>query len=611
VSRSPDWGNFDAANPDTADYADVYLLEPTDPLYVQVGKVFIQKQEAAFGTDHIYQCDTYNELRPPTSDPGYLKRASESVYAAMTAADPDAVWLMQGWLFFADKDFWKPPQVEAYLGGVARGKMILLDLFGASNPVWSRTASFYGHRFIFCTLLNFGGQQGIVGNVPQVEQGLKAALDANTSIAGVGITMEGIWTNYPVFERQLQLGWEIEISGGEAWFDRYAARRYGGTSSREGLPLPAGVAAAWSVLGKTIYSGSGGLFGSDISTLPSLGGQQCPRPMQGNTPVAPPGYTRRHPSDGYWDPPPKAQTNKSVAECAVACSATAGCQAFEVYVHTAPDRGDCYTFSNLSRPFITLGGGSRTYVQVGAGGGVDGAEHQGLHPPRVGNEGGSPGALATAKTAATASWTKDTDIFKQAWGGLLDGADALGGISSYRFDLVDVGREVLARNFTAGWVAYGAAFAAGDAARCAALSAQLLQAIDDYDALLSTDVHFLLGRWISWARAWGDSESAKDKLEYGARNQVTLWGPTGEINDYAKKEWGGLVGTYYRPRYKLLFDAAAASMTKGAKWDISAYCTAVSKHELTWQLDKTKMPDVPTADALKVSKEMYGRYASR
>ena len=33
-------------------------------------------------------------------------------------------------------------------------------------------------------------------------------------------------------------------------------------------------------------------------------------------------------------------------------------------------------------------------------------------------------------------------------------------------------------------------------------SEELLQTIDDYDALLSTDVNFLLGRWVHWARAY-------------------------------------------------------------------------------------------------------------
>ena len=58
-------------------------------------------------------------------------------------------WLMQGWLFFSGRDFWQPAQIEAYLGAVPNTDMVILDLFGVSNPVWSRTDSFYGKPFIF------------------------------------------------------------------------------------------------------------------------------------------------------------------------------------------------------------------------------------------------------------------------------------------------------------------------------------------------------------------------------------------------------------------------------------------------------------------------------
>lgn len=79
---------------------------------------------------------------------------------AMVRSDPEAIWLMQGWLF--QNTWWKTPQIQAYLGGVATAKMWLLDLFGDSNPIWVKTASFYGHPYIWCTLLNFGGQQGMI-----------------------------------------------------------------------------------------------------------------------------------------------------------------------------------------------------------------------------------------------------------------------------------------------------------------------------------------------------------------------------------------------------------------------------------------------------------------
>jgi hypothetical protein len=42
--------------------SEVYLLEPVDPLFFELGKRFIELQAAAYGTDHVYNADTYNEM---------------------------------------------------------------------------------------------------------------------------------------------------------------------------------------------------------------------------------------------------------------------------------------------------------------------------------------------------------------------------------------------------------------------------------------------------------------------------------------------------------------------------------------------------------------------
>eukprot|EP01052_Picozoa_sp_SAG31_P006424 SAG31_NODE_295_length_18239_cov_15.063065_14_plen_79_part_00 len=63
---------------------------------MEIGNKYIALQKKTYGTDHIYQADTYNEMLPPTNDVGYLKSSAQNVYAAMSGADPDAVWLMQG-----------------------------------------------------------------------------------------------------------------------------------------------------------------------------------------------------------------------------------------------------------------------------------------------------------------------------------------------------------------------------------------------------------------------------------------------------------------------------------------------------------------------------------
>ena len=48
----------------------------------------------------------------------------------------------------------------------------------------------------------------------------------NKTIIGVGITMEGIWQNYCVFEYTLRLTWNFDTDV-DNYFKRYGVRRYG------------------------------------------------------------------------------------------------------------------------------------------------------------------------------------------------------------------------------------------------------------------------------------------------------------------------------------------------------------------------------------------------
>ncbi len=57
-------------------------------------------------------------------------------------ADPDSVYLMQGWLFHSH--FWSNNNIQAYLAGVPDDAMIILDLNSEASPVWSYTNSFFG-----------------------------------------------------------------------------------------------------------------------------------------------------------------------------------------------------------------------------------------------------------------------------------------------------------------------------------------------------------------------------------------------------------------------------------------------------------------------------------
>ncbi len=94
----------------------------------------------------------------------------------MEDADPQSVWVMQGWLFYSDRKFWKAPQIKALLKAVPDNHMILLDLAAEIEPVWKRTNAFYGKPWIWNMVHNFGGNISMFGRMDGVAAGPAEAL---------------------------------------------------------------------------------------------------------------------------------------------------------------------------------------------------------------------------------------------------------------------------------------------------------------------------------------------------------------------------------------------------------------------------------------------------
>ncbi len=227
------------------------VLDPTDPLFLKIGKAFVEEQTRQFGTDHYYASDTFIEMSPPSKDPEFLSGMGKSIYASMSEADPEAVWVMQGWIFFNNPDFWKPAQSKALLGAVPDDCMLLLDLFCDKNPVWKSTEAFYGKPWAWCIVHNFGGTPGMFGKLDTIAQGMPGALadPQRGRMSGMGMMMEGIETNPVLYELTAELGWHDRAPDLGQWIRDYARHRYGQPD--------ASTEAAWQELLKTVYQSDG------------------------------------------------------------------------------------------------------------------------------------------------------------------------------------------------------------------------------------------------------------------------------------------------------------------------------------------------------------------
>ncbi|KAH8034840.1 hypothetical protein HPB51_003127 [Rhipicephalus microplus] len=158
----------------------------------------------------------------------FVQDSGKAVFTALTEVDPEAVWVMQGWLFINDPFYWTPQRAKALLRSVPQGRLLILDLSSERQPVYEKLSMFYGQPFIWNMLLNYGGVLGMYGSLNSVNEGPFNASKANDStMVGTGLTPEGINQNDVMFEFMSENAWRSSPVNISEWIDNYALRRYG------------------------------------------------------------------------------------------------------------------------------------------------------------------------------------------------------------------------------------------------------------------------------------------------------------------------------------------------------------------------------------------------
>merc|ERR1712032_483500 len=141
----------------------------------------------------------------------------------------------------------------------------------------------------------------------------------------------------------------------------------------------------------------------------------------------------------------------------------------------------------------------------------------------------------------------------------------------------------------------------------------MIDSLKDLDAILLTNIHWMLGDWIESARGQTnvtmDGNDTKNWYEFNARNQITLWGPTGQINNYACKQWGDVVGTYYLPQWQLFVEQVMDCMKNGTNWDQHSFEQMNFEHnELPWSSMIGGYHVEPVGDTIEIACSLYKKW---
>lgn len=228
---------LDVANPGLwLGYERPAFLQPTDKDFGRVAAVYYDELNRLYGVSRYYSMDPFHE--GGNTDGVDLQAAGASIMRAMKANNEDAVWVIQSWQ--------GNPRAEM-IDSLAAGDVVVLDLQAENRGEWNHRRGGFGHHdWLYCMLLNFGGNVGMYGKLPGTVSGYAMAEDRSSTLKGIGLTMEGIENNPVMYELMCELPWRggagVDTDG---WLLGYVRARYGGSN--------AAVDEAWRLLGRSVY----------------------------------------------------------------------------------------------------------------------------------------------------------------------------------------------------------------------------------------------------------------------------------------------------------------------------------------------------------------------
>lgn len=220
------------------------FLQPTDPSFQKTAALYYREMNQLFGKANYYSMDPFHEGGKTAGVD--LNAAGQAIMKAMKKNNPKAVWVAQAWQ--------NNPRPEL-IKNLKQGDMIVLDLFSESRPQWgdpnsswARKDGFMQHNWIYCMLLNYGGNIGLHGKMDHVIDEFFKAKESpfGKTMCGVGMTPEGIENNPVMFELLCELPWRSERFNKEQWLGEYIGARYG--KSHPSL------SEAWKLLANSIYN---------------------------------------------------------------------------------------------------------------------------------------------------------------------------------------------------------------------------------------------------------------------------------------------------------------------------------------------------------------------
>jgi len=206
---------------------------------------------------------------------------------------------------------------------------------------------------------------------------------------------------------------------------------------------------------------------------------------------------------------------------------------------------------------------------------------------------------------------------------LLKDSDILGKSDAYRYDVVDICRQVLSNHGQTINKNLSVAFIIKDKEIFKKETKHFVSLLKDVDKLLASRKEFMLGTWVNDARSWGKTKSEKDYYQWNASMLITIWGPfhSPRFYDYSWREWSGLINDFYLPRWEKFFAMLQKHLDDGTEytdpkkqthgreaWDANQFYVNLGNWECQWTKSYHKFSRKPQGDSVQLAKKYLVKY---
>jgi len=94
-----------------------------------------------------------------------------------------------------------------------------------------------------------------------------------------------------------------------------------------------------------------------------------------------------------------------------------------------------------------------------------------------------------------------------------------------------------------------------------------------------------------------------------AKDIITLWGDENcPLNEYACRQWSGLLTDFYKPRWEQFFAKATTALKEGKEMDKDAFAKQIKQWEWHWVNERKDYPVAAKGNSMDTIKMLYKKY---